>query len=55
MFYDPIPDTSKYMIAGYVISFLVMGIYVASLYIRARNLHQEEQILAELEASSGKS
>ncbi|MFZ5880600.1 MAG: hypothetical protein ACOY0R_14630 [Chloroflexota bacterium] len=54
MFFDPIPDTSNYMIAGYVISFLVMGIYVASLYIRTRNLRQEEQILEELEAGSGK-
>jgi len=39
------PDTSAYMIAGFVISFLVMGIYVLSLYIRNKNLKAELEIL----------
>lgn len=54
MFLETTPDTSIYMIAGYVISFLTMGIYVASLYIRARNLRQDEQILEEMEKSNRK-
>ncbi len=55
MFLETIPDTYNYMVAGYVISFLTMGIYVASLYIRARNLRQDEQILEELQKSDPKS
>jgi hypothetical protein len=43
------PDTSAYMIAGYVIAFLFMGIYVLSLYIRNRNLKSELEILKEVE------
>jgi hypothetical protein len=45
------PDTSKYMIAGYAIAFLVMGIYVASIYIRNRNLKQDMSMLEEMEKS----
>ena len=51
MFLETIPDTSNYMIAGYVISFLTMGLYVASLYIRNRNLRQDEQTLEDLDHS----
>lgn len=54
MFLEAPPDTSEYMIAGYAISFLVMGIYIASLYIRTRNLRQEEQILEELDREGKK-
>jgi hypothetical protein len=43
------PDTSSYMIAGYVISFLVMGLYLASIYIRSRNLKQDMSMLEEME------
>lgn len=49
MFLEAIPDTSRYMLAGYAISFLTMGIYVFSLYIRARSLRQDQQLLEELE------
>jgi hypothetical protein len=49
MFLEAIPDTSQYMVVGYVISFLTMGIYVLSLYIRARNLRQDQQLLEELD------
>ena len=48
-FLDPTPDTSSYMIAGYIIAFAVMGIYLASLIIRWRNLNQDQQLLEELE------
>jgi hypothetical protein len=43
------PDTSSYMIAGYVVSFLVMGLYLASIYIRSRNLKQDMSMLEEME------
>lgn len=45
----PTPDTSGYMIAGYVVSFLVMGLYVASMYLRGRNLNQDRSTLEELD------
>lgn len=34
-------NTDNYMIAGFVVAFLVMGIYVLSLYIRSRNLKRD--------------
>ena len=43
------PDTSGYMIAGYVISFVVMGLYLASIYIRSRSLKQDMSMLEEME------
>lgn len=43
------PDTSTYMIAGFVISFLTMGIYVLSLYLRNRNLNQDVETLESLD------
>jgi len=43
------PDTSTYMIAGFVISFLTMGVYVLSLYIRNRNLNQDVETLESLD------
>jgi hypothetical protein len=43
------PDTSEYMIAGYVIAFLVMGLYLASIYLRNRNLKQDLSMLEEME------
>lgn len=46
------PNTSAYMIAGYLVAFLVMGIYVFSLYIRNRNLKSELEILEEIEKDS---
>ena len=46
---EPPPDTTGYMIAGYVIFFVVMAIYLASLFIRWRNLNQDLRMLEELE------
>ncbi len=43
------PDTSGYMIAGYVIAFVVMGLYLASIYVRSRNLKQDMSMLEEME------
>lgn len=42
-------ETTGYYIAGYAIFFLVMGLYLTSLFIRARNLQQEYELLLELE------
>jgi hypothetical protein len=46
---DATPDTSSYMIAGYVIAFLIMGLYLASIYLRSRNLKQDMSMLEEME------
>ena len=45
------PDTSGYMIAAYTIAFIVMGIYVASLYVRNRNLKRDKETLEEMDNS----
>lgn len=52
---EPTPDTSAYMIAGYIIAFLIMGIYVFSLYIRHKNLKAELEILESLEEGASRS
>jgi hypothetical protein len=43
------PDTSGYMIAGYAVAFLLMALYVASIYVRSRNLHQDMTMLEEMD------
>ncbi len=43
------PDTTVYMIAGYVIAFATMFIYVASLFIRSRNLNRDLSMLEEMD------
>ena len=53
-FQEATPDTSGYMIAGYAIAFIVMGLYVYSLYLRTRNLHQDMTMLEEMENSAAK-
>lgn len=50
MFFDEVPpNTSVYMIAGYVIFFVVTAIYVASLFIRTRNLDKDLEALKGLQ------
>jgi hypothetical protein len=49
LFQEATPDTSGYMIAGYVITFVIMGLYVASIYLRSRNLKQDMTVLQELD------
>ncbi len=44
-------ETTGYMIAGFVVIFGVMLIYLISLYVRRRNLMQDAELLEELEAS----
>jgi hypothetical protein len=48
MFLETTPDTSGYMIAGFAVSFIVMGVYVVSLYIRNRNLKQDIETLESM-------
>jgi hypothetical protein len=48
-FLETPPDTSQYMIAGYAIAFGVMIIYVASLYIRFRNLNRDMSMFEEMD------
>ena len=48
-FQEATPDTSGYMIAGYVIAFILMALYVASIYFRNRNLNQDMTILEEMD------
>ena len=46
------PDTSTYMIAGYVVFVLIMAIYLVSLFARRRNLEQDLTTLESLKAES---
>ena len=43
-------QTTNYMIAGYVVIFGTMLIYVVSLILRRRSLEQDAQVLTELES-----
>ena len=46
---DAPPDTSAYMIAGYAVFFIVAAIYLVSLLVRWRNLHQDLRTLESIE------
>ena len=46
---DAPPDTSAYMIAGYAVFFIAAAIYLASLLVRWRNLHQDMRTLESIE------
>ena len=48
------PDTSGYMIAGFLVTFITMGIYVASLYIRNRNLERDVETLESMQVEKPK-
>ncbi len=50
MFLETTPDTSTYMIAGYVFFFVVMGIYVFSMYLRNSNLKRDAETLESIQA-----
>lgn len=41
-------QTTNYMIMGYAVIFGLMLIYVASLYVRQRNLKQDLELMEEL-------
>jgi hypothetical protein len=46
---DAPAQTTSYMIAGYSVIFGVMLIYLVSLIVRKRNLHQDLELLQDLE------
>jgi hypothetical protein len=46
---DTPAETTGYMIAGYLVIFGLMAIYILSLYIRWRNLRQEAALYEDLE------
>jgi hypothetical protein len=41
-------QTTNYMILGYAVIFGMMMVYIASLYLRQRNLKQDLELLEEL-------
>lgn len=49
---DTPPDTSAYMIAGYTIFFILLILYLISLFIRTRNLNQDLNILESIKEQS---
>ena len=49
MFLLQIADTTGYMIAGYVVIFGALFLYIASLVVRHRNLNQDYEMLKEIE------
>ncbi len=42
------PETTNFMIAGYIVMFSIMLIYVASLYLRRRKLTLDLKTLEEM-------
>ncbi len=42
------PDTSDYMLTGYIVAFAVIGLYLFSLRLRWRALQREMEALADL-------
>lgn len=49
---ETIPDTSGYMIAGFILAFTVMGVYILSLFLRTKNLKRDAETLESLETDS---
>jgi hypothetical protein len=45
---DAPAETSGYMIAGYAVIFGLMLVYLVSLVMRSRNMHQDLEVLEEL-------
>ncbi len=43
------PDTSRYMLMGYTVIFLVLAIYLFSMWVRNRNLKRDLQFLQDME------
>ena len=49
---DTTPDTSGYMVAGYVIFAVIMAIYIVSFLARGRNLQRDLSTLETMKAES---
>lgn len=54
-FQEATPDTSGYMIAGYAITFVILGLYAASMYLRSRNYQRDITLLEEMDKPSADS
>ena len=48
------PESTDYMIAGYVVIFGVMLVYLIGLYLRRRKIEQDLKVLEELEEQTDK-
>lgn len=48
LFQEGPAETTVYMIAGYAVIFVVMAIYIISLWLRWRNLHRDQEMLQRL-------
>ncbi len=46
---DTPPDTVGYMIAGYIVFFVMAAIYLISLIVRSRNLRQDLNLLETMQ------
>jgi len=46
---DAVPETTSFLIAGYAVIFVGFVLYLISLLVRFRNLHQDEHMLDEVE------
>ncbi|MBG7609520.1 MAG: hypothetical protein IZT55_01505 [Anaerolineae bacterium] len=49
LFLQSTPDTTAFMVAGYVMIFGVMAIYIVSFFVRTRNLKRDLEILNEVD------
>lgn len=47
-------NTDNYMIAGFIVSFLTMGLYLLSLYLRHRNLQRDLETYESLDTADKK-
>lgn len=54
MFLESVPDTSGYMLLGYAVAFIVMGLYILSMYIRSRNLQRDLETFQSIESEQTK-
>ena len=50
---DAPANTTTYMIAGYIVIFGLMLIYLISLIVRRRNLQQDAEVLESLQEKEG--
>ncbi len=46
----PFEISIKYLIAGYTAAFLILGLYIASLFIRWRRLRRDLETLEKLQS-----
>jgi hypothetical protein len=49
---DAPPNTSGYMVAGYVVFFVILAIYLLSMFARRRNLERDLRALETIQAES---